>query len=64
MIQSAKTRLDGTTLVVRIPMRFQRRGGHGGSSPRTAAKSCRPPSTARRYPAPGARARLAMAEAA
>jgi hypothetical protein len=27
MIQSAKTRLDGTTLVVRIPMRFQRRGG-------------------------------------
>jgi hypothetical protein len=27
MIQSAATRLDGTTLVVRIPMRFQRRGG-------------------------------------
>jgi hypothetical protein len=27
MIRSAKTRLDGTTLVVRIPMRFQRRGG-------------------------------------
>jgi hypothetical protein len=27
MIQSAETRLDGTTLVVRIPMRFQRRGG-------------------------------------
>ena len=27
MIQSAKTRLDGTTLVVRIPMRFRRRGG-------------------------------------
>jgi hypothetical protein len=27
MIQSAKTRLDGTALVVRIPMRFQRRGG-------------------------------------
>jgi hypothetical protein len=23
----AETRLDGTTLVVRIPMRFQRRGG-------------------------------------
>jgi hypothetical protein len=27
MIQSAETRLDGTTLVVGIPMRFQRRGG-------------------------------------
>ena len=27
MIQSAETRLDGTTLVVRIPMCFQRRGG-------------------------------------
>jgi hypothetical protein len=27
MSQSAETRLDGRTLVVRIPMRFQRRGG-------------------------------------
>jgi len=27
MTQSAETSLDGTTLVVRIPMRFQRRGG-------------------------------------
>ena len=27
MIEDAETRLDGTTLVVRIPMRFQRRGG-------------------------------------
>jgi hypothetical protein len=27
MIQSAEMRLDGSTLVVRIPMRFQRRGG-------------------------------------
>ena len=27
MTQSAETRLLGTTLVVRIPMRFQRRGG-------------------------------------
>jgi hypothetical protein len=27
MTQRAETRLDGTTLVVRIPMRFQRRGG-------------------------------------
>jgi hypothetical protein len=27
MIESTETRLDGTTLVVRIPMRFQRRGG-------------------------------------
>jgi hypothetical protein len=27
MSQSANTRLDGGTLVVRIPMRFQRRGG-------------------------------------
>ena len=27
MIEGVETRLDGTTLVVRIPMRFQRRGG-------------------------------------
>jgi len=27
MIQSVETRLEGNTLVVRIPMRFQRRGG-------------------------------------
>jgi hypothetical protein len=27
MIDGVETRLDGTTLVVRIPMRFQRRGG-------------------------------------
>jgi hypothetical protein len=27
MTQSGETRLDGKTLVVRIPMRFQRRGG-------------------------------------
>ena len=27
MIESTETRLEGTTLVVRIPMRFQRRGG-------------------------------------
>ena len=27
MIQGAETRLDRSTLVVRIPMRFQRRGG-------------------------------------
>jgi hypothetical protein len=27
MTQSFETRLDGSTLVVRIPMRFQRRGG-------------------------------------
>jgi hypothetical protein len=27
MIQGAETRLDGSTVVVRIPMRFQRRGG-------------------------------------
>ena len=27
MIDGMETRLDGTTLVVRIPMRFQRRGG-------------------------------------
>jgi hypothetical protein len=26
-MQRAETRLDGNTLVVRIPMRFQRRGG-------------------------------------
>ena len=27
MTERAEARLDGTTLVVRIPMRFQRRGG-------------------------------------
>jgi hypothetical protein len=27
MIQGAETRLDGSSLVVQIPMRFQRRGG-------------------------------------
>jgi len=27
MTQGAETRLDGSTLIVRIPMRFQRRGG-------------------------------------
>jgi hypothetical protein len=27
MMERGETRLDGTTLVVRIPMRFQRRGG-------------------------------------
>ena len=27
MIERVETRLDGTTLVIRIPMRFQRRGG-------------------------------------
>jgi hypothetical protein len=27
MMSSVEARLDGTTLVVRIPMRFQRRGG-------------------------------------
>ena len=27
MIRAAETRLDGSTLVVRIPMRFRRRGG-------------------------------------
>ena len=27
MMGSTETRLDGSTLVVRIPMRFQRRGG-------------------------------------
>jgi hypothetical protein len=30
MIESAETRLEGNTLVVRIPMRFQRRGGRKG----------------------------------
>jgi hypothetical protein len=27
MTERAEAKLDGTTLVVRIPMRFQRRGG-------------------------------------
>ena len=46
-MQGVETRLDGTTLVVRIPMRFQRRAGASASSRRTAAKSCRPRSRSR-----------------
>jgi hypothetical protein len=36
MTQGVETKLDGTTFVVRIPMRFQRRGGRlrpGRTSP-------------------------------
>jgi hypothetical protein len=35
MTQGAETRLDGQTLVVRIPMQFQRRGGRKRMLPRT-----------------------------
>ena len=47
MIQGVETRLDGTTLVVRIPMRFQRRAAASASSRPTAARSCRPRSRSR-----------------
>jgi hypothetical protein len=40
MVSSVDTRLDGSTLSVRIPMRFQRRGAASGSSRPTAARSC------------------------
>ena len=62
MIQSAGTRLDGTTLVVRIPMRFQHRGGRkrivapDGSELAPTSKP-QPDGT----PGQGARAGLAMA---
>jgi hypothetical protein len=42
MIQDAETRLDGTTLVVRIPMRFQRRGGRKRIVAPDGSESCRP----------------------
>jgi hypothetical protein len=41
MTRSAETRLDGSTLIVRIPMRFQRRGGRlypGRTSPALRTK--------------------------
>jgi hypothetical protein len=44
MTQGVETRLDGEALVVRIPMRFQRRGGRNALSLRTGARSRRPPS--------------------
>ena len=42
MIQSAETRLDGNTLVVRIPMRFQRRGGRKRIVAPDGSAMCRP----------------------
>jgi len=62
MTQRAETTLDGKTLVVRIPMRFRRRGGRkrivapDGSE---IAPTTKP--AARRHPAQGARAGVAMA---
>ena len=62
MIQSVETRLDGSTLVVRIPMRFQRRGGRkrivapDGSENRAELETA-----ARRHAGQGAGAGVAMA---
>jgi len=40
MKKGVGTRLDGSILVVRIPMRFQRRGGRKRTSHRMAASLC------------------------
>jgi hypothetical protein len=47
MTQSTETRLDGSTLVVRIPMRFQRRGGRKRIVAPDGSESCRPRSRSR-----------------
>ena len=64
MIQSAETRLDGTTLVVRIPMRFQRRGGRKRIvAPGQERARAELEAAARRYANQGARAGMAVAGA-
>ena len=40
MMKGVETTLDGTMLVVRIPMRFQRRGGRKRIVAPTAASLC------------------------
>jgi hypothetical protein len=42
MTQSAETRLDGSTLVVRIPMRFQRHGGRKSIVVPDGSELCQP----------------------
>ena len=42
MRKGVETRLDGSTLVVRIPMRFQRRGGRKRIVAPDGSESCRP----------------------
>ena len=62
MIQGAETRLDGTTLVVRIPMRFQRRGGRKRIvAPDGSEIATRLEAAAERHPGKGARAGVAVA---
>ena len=65
MIQSVETRLDGTTLVVRIPMRFQRRGGRKRIvAPDGSEIVPDLEAAARRHAGQGARAGVALAGAA
>jgi hypothetical protein len=60
MTSSIETRLDGSMLVVRIPMQFQRRAAASGLSLLTRARSSRPLNRrptgrcSRRSPEPGA----------
>jgi hypothetical protein len=42
MTQGVKTRLDGGTLIVRIPMPFQRRGGRKRIVAPDGSESCPP----------------------
>jgi hypothetical protein len=63
MIHSAETRLDGTTLVARIPMRSQRRGGRKrivGPDGSAIMPSLKPQPD---HPGQGARTSVAVAEA-
>ena len=62
MMSGVQTRLDGTTLVVRIPMRFQRRGGRKRIvAPDGSAIVPTIEAAAGRHAGQGARAGVAMA---
>jgi hypothetical protein len=61
MMSSAETRLDGSTLIVRIPMRFQRRGGRKRIVAPDGASRTQLQPAARRHASEGSRAGVAMA---
>ena len=62
MTHSAETRLDGITLIVRIPMRFERRGGTQAHRRPRRQRACARDEAAARWHAPeGARAGMALA---
>ena len=61
MASSAESRLDGTTLVVRIPMRFQRRGGRKRIVAPDGSELAQLEAAVRRYAGQGAGQGAAMA---